>query len=254
MKKRFIVLITALQVLWGCQQTGIGNIKPGRTTTDPSVIANINLGVEYMRRDEFEKALDRLERARSIDPGYFETYNMLGLLHQRLGQYRIAEENFKKALRLNGADSATMNNYGQFLCQRDRISEATEVFQKAADNPLYETPEIAVANAGFCALREKDLQRAEQYLRRALELNPKFSEALLPMAQLSYDMGNYLSARGYLQRYLEVSKHTARTLWLGIRIEKELGDKNAVSSYSLLLLNNFPKSEEAEQLKKSSAR
>ena len=249
-----MVLALALPLLWACEQTGTRNIKPGRTTTDSSVTANINLGVEYLRRDEFEKALEKLERARDIDPGYYETYNMLGLLHQRLGQYRIAEENFKKALKLNGADSATLNNYGQFLCQRNRIEEATKIFQQAADNPLYQTPEIAVANAGFCALRDKDPVKAETYLRRALELNPKFAEALLPMAQLSYDTGNYLSARGYLQRYLAVSKHTARTLWLGIQIEKEMGDTDAVSSYSLSLRNNFPNSEEARKLKNSGSR
>jgi len=35
---------------------------------------------------------------------------------------------------------------------------------------------------------------------------------------------------------------------LGIRIERELGDKNAVSSYELLLRNQFSESEEAKLL------
>lgn len=254
MKKLITILLVALPLLWACEPTGTRNVKPGRTTTENSVTANINLGVEYLRRDEFEKAMEKLERARSLDPGYYETYNMLGLLHQRLGQYRQAEDNFKKALRLNGADSATLNNYGQFLCRRERIDEAIEIFQQAANNPLYETPEVAITNAGLCALMNNDKVRAEQYLRRALELNTKFAEALMPMAQLSYETGNYLSARGYLQRYLEVNKPTPRTLWLGIQIERELGDDNAVSSYSLLLRNNFPDSDEAEKLRNSNSR
>ena len=86
---------------------------------------------------------------------------------------------------------------------------------------------------------------AESYFRSALENNPKIAVTLIQMAQLSYETPNYLSARAYLQRYLEVSSHTAKSLWLGINIERELGDKNALSSYTLLLKNKFPDSKEA---------
>ena len=68
------------------------------------------------------------------------------------------------------------------------------------------------------------------------------------MSQLSYDKKNYLSARAYLQRYLAVSRHSAASLWLGIRIENILGDKDALSSYKLSLKNNFPDSTEASRL------
>lgn len=251
MKKIFAIILLVMPLLWGCEPAGPGNIKPGRTTTDNAVTANINVGVEYMRRNDLDRALDRLERARKLDPGYYETYNMLGVLYQRLGENQEAENNFKKALKLNGADSPTLNNYGQFLCTTGRYTDAINIFKRAADNPLYETPAIAVTNAGLCAMRNNDPANAEKYLRHALELNPKFPEALLPMAQISYDNGSYLSARGYLQRYQEVGRQTAKTLWLGIQIEDKLGDQNAVSSYALLLRNNFPHSNEAEMLKES---
>ena len=78
--------------------------------------------------------------------------------------------------------------------------------------------------------------------------------ALIQMGQISYDQGNYLSARGYLQRYLEVARHTPASLWLGIRVEKELGDKDTLSSYALLLRNNFPDSDEAALLRQSGLR
>lgn len=254
LKNLIIIALPALLLLCACEPTRPANLKPGRTTTDNAVSANINVGVEYMRRKEFEKALEKLERARQLDPGYFQTYNMLGVLYQRLGQNRQAEDSFKKALRLNGADSPTLNNYGQFQCQAGRFREAAETFERAAGNPLYDTPEIPLTNAGLCALRNNDVPGAEQYLRHALELNPKFAEALLPMIQIIYDDANYLSARGYLQRYLEVGQHTAKTLWLGIQIEKQLGDNNAVSSYALQLRNNFPNSQEAGLLEQSGTR
>lgn len=241
-------------MLWACEPTGPANLKAGRTTTDNAVTANINLGVEYMRQKDFEKALEKLERARKLDPGYYETYDMLGVLYQRLGQKKLAEESFKKALRLNSTDAPTLNNYGQFQCDIGHFSAAMASFKSSAGNPLYETPEIPLTNAGLCAMHNKNEKVAEKYLRQALQRNPKFAQALLPMIQVSYDDHSYLSARGYLQRYLEVGKHTPKTLWLGIQIEQRLGDDNAVSSYALLLRNNFPDSRETELLNKSGIR
>jgi len=71
------------------------------------------------------------------------------------------------------------------------------------------------------------------------------------MAQVSALLERNLSARGYLQRYLEQAPHSAKTLWLGIRIERALGDENAVSSYALLLKANFPDSDETGLLLES---
>jgi type IV pilus assembly protein PilF len=92
---------------------------------------------------------------------------------------------------------------------------------------------------------------AEQFFRKALDVNPALPSALLQMSRLSFDQKKYLPARGYLQRYIAVAPHTAESLWLGVRIENQLGDYNAVSSFALLLRNQFPGSNEARQLLES---
>ncbi|NNG13883.1 MAG: type IV pilus biogenesis/stability protein PilW, partial [Gammaproteobacteria bacterium] len=43
-------------------------------------------------------------------------------------------------------------------------------------------------------------------------------------------------------------------LWLGIQIERKMGDKDAVASYALSLRKQFPDSEEAHLLRESSRR
>ncbi|HEY9150906.1 MAG TPA: type IV pilus biogenesis/stability protein PilW, partial [Gammaproteobacteria bacterium] len=72
------------------------------------------------------------------------------------------------------------------------------------------------------------------------ERNPFYPQALLQMLSLTHEQGEYLRARAYLQRYQQVSRHGPESLWLGIRVEHALGDRNAVSSYGLALRNNFP--------------
>ncbi len=245
--KRILILITLILPLLGaCNQTKSGgnSLRPN-TGTNEATRANLNLGIEYMRRGDYEKALEKLNRARTADPDYSGVYNAYGLLYQLLGRNRDAEKAFKKALKMNSNDSNTMNNYGRFLCQIGRSKEAERTLLQAAENPLYSSPEIAITNAGTCAYNDQRLEDAENYFRRALDLNEKIPTALLQMSQLSYDKTNFLSARAYLQRYLLVSRQSSASLWLGIRIERKLGDKDALSSYKLSLKNNFPNSPEA---------
>ena len=250
---RYLLIITGILFIAGCNQT-VGsssqNIKPSQSTNEVT-LSNLDLAIAYMKQGAYEKALEKLERAREADPGYSPTYNVFGLLYQTLGDNTKAESNFKKAISLNSNDSSTLNNYGRFLCQQNRIEEAEETFLKAAKNPLYDSPEIAITNAGLCAYNNDQKEKAENYFRQALQLNSQISPALLMMSEMSYEQNNALSARGYLQRYQQVARHTPKSLWLGIQIENELGDKDAVSSYALLLRNNFPDSEEAAKLRES---
>lgn len=254
-----IYLVLTYLGLTGCTPTTGGSgtnsetIRPTATTNDVARL-NLNLGIEYLKRGEYEKALSKLEKAREADKNYPPIYNTLGVLYQQLGDKVRAEKYYKHALGLNNLEASTLNNYGQFLCQEARYDEAEATFLKAAHNPLYSTPEIALSNAGTCAFTEGKLDVAETHFRSALEKNPRLAVALIQMAQISYTNASYLSARAYLQRYLEVSAHTPKSLWLGINIETELGDKNALSSYQLLLKNKFPNSKEAGLLKDSLAR
>ena len=214
-------------------------------------LSNFELGISYMQDGQYEKALERLNRAREAMPDYPPIYNALGVLHQTLGVYDVAEDNFKKAIILNPKESSALNNYGLFLCQRQRFDEADEIFMRAVNNPLYATPELAYNNAGTCALNNGRIELAENYFKEALKRDPGIGTTLIQMSELSYGQGNYMPARGYLKRYLEYNKPSAKSLWLGIMIERELGDKDAVSSYALLLRNQFTESKEAELLRQS---
>lgn len=238
-------------ILSGCNQaTGGGSFDVSERSNEVAE-SNLNLGIAYLKRGEYEKSLEKLNKALEADSRYTPTLNALGLLYQKLGNNVKAEQYFKQALGIRSNDPYTLNNYGQFLCANDRFDEAQDAFMSAAKNPLYETPEISITNAGTCALKNNHPDTAEKFFRDALDKNPKVPIALIQMSQLSYDQGSYLSARGYLQRYLEVSKHSPASLWLGIQIEQQLGDKNTLSSYALLLKNRFPDSNEAKLLQES---
>ena len=259
----YTILVPVLLLLGGCQQ---GAVRPdvtaspdmndntgqfGQTSRSGAGDVYVKLAVAYMLEGQLDVALQKAKRALSVEPGNAEGHNVIALLYDRLGEKGLAESHFQRSLRLEPQNSYVLNAYASYLCQRERFDEADNYFLKALENPLYKTPEVALTNAGICAQRAGALDKAEAYLRRALTISPGFPAALMQMAQLSFRIGENLSSRAYLQRYLEQAGPTPATLWLGIQNERILGDQDAVSSYSLLLKNNFPDSREVQLLRDS---
>ncbi len=238
----FVVFLAML--LSACETTGVRSERKAETAD-----IYTQLGISYMREGQLDVALQKLQRAVEIDPHHASAHNVLGVVYERLGDDTLAERHFRASVRAWGKDPRAHNNYGRLLCRLGRYEEAEKNFLAAAENHLYASPEVAYSNAGNCAQRIADVVKAENYFRRALRANPKFPIALLRMAQITRVNKHYLPSRAYLQRYLEVASHTPETLWLGILNERELGDRDAVASYSLLLRANFPDSEEVEWLK-----
>ena len=210
-------------------------------------MANLNLAVEYLRQENHEMALVKLDRALRAEADFAPAYNIRGLLYQRLGKPGEAERNFKRAIKLAPKDSSALNNYGLFLCNQGHNDEALEAFMQAVNNPLYESPEIAYSNAGTCLLEDDPIQ-ARTYFTKALGNNGSFAPALLQMARISYDDNQFDTAYDYLRRYKSRARQTPSSLLLGIRITHQLGLDDETASMALLLRNRFPDSDEARLL------
>ncbi len=233
-------------VLAGCATSGAQRLPEQQRVE--AAEANMKLGVEYLQRGELQQSLRKLQKAIEQNPDSSNAHMVAGLVYGRLDEPDSAEYHLRRAVELDEDNSPALNNYARLLCDRGQIDTALVLFDKAAGNPLYESPEVPLTNAGLCALRQDDPERAETLFRRALRSNPQFAPALLRMAELRYQQGAYLAARGFSQRLDAVSSRTPASAWLGLRIEHELGDADAVASYRLLLLNRFPASEESAAL------
>ena len=242
--------ILASLLLVGCQA---GPIPESAEQQNVSRLAELytQLGIGYLREGKYDIASRRLNRALELEPKYATAHHAMALLQEQLNRPEQGEVHYRQAIALDPNYSEALNNYGRFLCSQERLDEAEAHFLKAVDNPLYETPQAAFSNAGVCLYQAGNLDGGETYLRRALQADPKLPIALLTMAELSLSKDRPLPARAYLQRYLEVAPHSPRSLWLGIKIERELGDRNAASSYALLLKANYPDAQETRLLLES---
>jgi type IV pilus assembly protein PilF len=232
----------------GCGGTPDRPAPPAEEDKRKVAALNTQLAIEYMKDGDNELALKKLDKALDLAPNDPDVHNAMALLRSRLGQLDEAEKHFRAALRSDPGNSLALNNYGQFLCQQQRFEEGQARFVEAVKNPLYRTPEIALTNAGLCALQAQDAARAEEHFRAALEKNPQLPIALLQMGQFSYEHGDFVGAQRYVARFQAVAPQSARSLALGIRVENALGNRDQAASYELALRNRFPDSREAGQL------
>jgi type IV pilus assembly protein PilF len=206
------------------------------------------LAASYFGIGNVAVALEEVQEALKADRNYGPAYNVAGLVYAQLKEDRLAEDSFQRALSINPSDSDARHNYGMFLCQRKQEKEAIRQFMLAVRNPLYPAPERSYVNAGVCARRSGDLAGAEEFFLLALKARPDQAQALFQIADLAYGRGDYGRAKSYLGSLAKVAPANAETLWLGVRVERRLGDRNSEASYALQLRNRFPDSREARAL------
>jgi type IV pilus assembly protein PilF len=207
------------------------------------------LGAGYYELRNYAVALEELSEALRADPNYGPAYNMLGLVYMDLKEDAVAEQNFERAIKLNPLDSDANNNYGWFLCQRKRYDEGMKRFMAAVKNPLYQSPDKSWVNAGMCSLSRGDETAADEYFQRALEVQPAQPQALFHLAQLAFRRVQLPVAKEYLTRLSKTgATFSAEALWLALRVERGLGDREAEATYGLQLRRNYPNSREAQAL------
>ena len=237
-----------MAILAGCaSQTPKEPYSNAESNVQHRARAHTELASGYFSQKQMAIALEEFNEAVRVDPDYGPAYNGLGLVYAALGEDAKADANFKKSLQLDPVNSETRNNYGSFLCSRNRVEESISQFLEAVRNPLYTTPGIAYMNAGICALKKKDEARAQVYLEKALQIQPLLNPAAYHLATIQFNHGQAGMAHTTLQNAL-ANNPTAEMLWLGIRVERVLGDKDAEASYALLLRRKYPNSDQTKAL------
>lgn len=220
---------------------------PGRHAAE----VNTKLGQAYMARGQYEIALDKLKKAVREDNSYAPAHTVLAVLYERIGETDLAEKHYHEAVEVDPNDGDVNNNYGAFLCRTDKSAQADPYFRKALEDPFYSTPAVAMANAGSCALERGETEMAETYLRQSLGFDAEFPDALLTMAGLKYQTADYFSARGFLQRYESVGPMTPESLMTGYQIETRMNNPTDARQYGNRLLDLFPDSAQAGEIRDS---
>lgn len=205
----------------------------------------LELAVGYFEDGKTTIALDELKQALVTDPTYAEAYNLRGLVYMRLAETRLAEESFRTAIQLAPRDASAVQNYGWLLCQTGRYRESTDQFQRALGLSQNLDRSKAYLTMGLCQAKAGQDAEAEGSLQRAYELDAGNPIAAYNLAALLFKRGENTRAQFIARRLNNSELANAESLWLGIKIERRIGDRLAERQLGEQLRNRFAQSREA---------
>lgn len=250
--------LIVLVVLGGCAAGGgspaaapLGDTKDRVTASDESdaskrATVRMELAAAYFGRGQMTTALDQVKLAIQADPTLSEAYNLRGLIYANLGDDKLAEESFRRALQLNPRDADVMQNFGYYLCQKKRYPEANALFDQALAVPQYRDRGRTLLAQGVCYAFAGQLPESEATLLRAYEADPANPSTAVNLAEVLFRRGDYERARFYIRRVTaNPALVSPQTLWLGARIENKLGNRRGAQELGDQLIGRYPNSREA---------
>lgn len=250
---RLVMGVLLLAALTGCGSTpGSGNNdrsgEPITESDEPEsrkrARIRIELATGYFDQGQTSVALDQIKQAVIADPNFGPAYSLRGLVYMRLNDAALAEESFKRALQINPRDPDALHNYGYFTCQLGRHAEAVQLFNRALTSPLYGGQAKTLMMLGTCQLRMGQANEAEGSFSRAYELDPANPYVGFNLASLEFRRGEMTKAQFVIRRINNSEQANAETLWLGIKIERQLNNAQVVEQLAQQLQRRFPRSKE----------
>jgi len=211
----------------------------------------LELAVGYFEQGQTTIALDELKQSISADPNFAEAYNLRGLIYMRLNDPRLAEDSFRRALVITPRDPNVLHNYGWLLCQQGRYAESQQFLSQAIANPLYGGRAKSWMAQGLCQVRAGQAAEGELSLQRAYELDAGNPVIGYNLANLLYQRGEFVRAQFYVRRLNNSELANAESLWLGIKVERRMENREAMQQLASQLRKRFAQSRELAAFERS---
>lgn len=255
--------LAAAFVLAGCATKGAGTGPAGTGPTGATGSAanivtdsdetnarkrarlRIELAIGYYEQGQTTVALDEIKQALAVDPTFADAYNLRGLVYMRLDDPVSAEDSFRRAIAIDPREPNVLHNYGWLLCQQKRYADASQQFSAALAVPTYADRAKTLMTQGVCQLQAGQKADAERSLRQAYEIDAANPVIGFNLASLLAQREDWSRAQFYIRRVNNSPSANAETLWLGIKIERQLNNREAIAQLAGQLQRRFPQSREA---------
>jgi arylsulfatase A-like enzyme/Flp pilus assembly protein TadD len=140
------------------------------------------LGGYLQETRQFDRSVEVLQAAQTLNPAEMEAYEKLGVTYTRMGRYADAHRMFDKMLSVAPNSATTLNNLGSLYLTERRYKEAVDALARA----IAIDPGMANAHNGLgvAYARLGQIDRAIVEWRKALELRPELTDARQNLAQV----------------------------------------------------------------------
>ena len=204
----------------------------------------LELAANYFQSGKTTIALDEIKQVLVLDPTNGDAYNMRGLSYMQLGEPDIASESFTKAQSLRPTDANIMHNHGWLMCQEKKFDAANRYFEQALVQRHYYQQAKTLMAQGLCQETAGKTRESEATLMKAYEYDAGNPMVTYNLARLLHQRGDNQRAQFYIRRLNNSDMANSESLYLGIQIERALGDRTAARQLANQLQRRFPDSKE----------
>ncbi|BBA33135.1 methyltransferase type 11 [Methylocaldum marinum] len=158
-------------------------------------------GILAHRKGRDHVAIESIEKAVALAPGYADAHNNLGNIYNKAGLPEKAVAAYRRAIEVSSGNAAAYNNLGTVLKDLDRLEEAAQAFAKAIEL----MPEYAgfYHNYGNVFRKQGKFGEAAEAFRKAINLRPYRSEDYENLCHVLYLQGLIEEALPTLRQWLE---------------------------------------------------
>lgn len=129
-----------------------------------------NLGQAYLKAGDVPRAVENLNKALSLDPGYIHTYTNLANIYLNSGDLERAGDYLESARKISPRHAVVLNGLGLVAWRNRQFDQAREFFRQAIESPeKYAEPAL---NLAAVYAEEGDLTAAATIYRETLKKFP----------------------------------------------------------------------------------
>jgi len=246
-------LAVGAAALGGCAHqagldSGVGAAEPVSASGDTDVRRRarirLELAANYLQMGQTGVALEEVQQALATDPSYADAYHLRGLVYMALADLQGAEDSLKRAQAMRPNYPDIMHNYGWLQCQRQQYAQANQLFERALASPTYASRSKTLMSQGLCYQRAGQVAEAEKTLLRAYEIDAGNPLVGYQLASILLAREEPKRAQFYIRRVNNGEFSNAASLWLGVKVERALGDSVAMRQLGEQLHKRFPDAKE----------
>lgn len=203
------------------------------------------MGVSALNEQNPTDALKELLQAEKYDPRDPEIQSGLAQAYWVKQAHALAEEHFKRAIKLSDGDPKYYNNLAALYLSMERYDDAISAFQTAAENLLFDRPEMAWTGVGMANTQKQDYPAALRAYQKAMAINPNYYLAPFRLGELYYNQDRPVEALDMFTRTIELAPGFADGhYWQGLVYMKMKNPQKAKPAF-LEVIRLAPKSESA---------
>ena len=208
-----VVVLRAKALIARGDYQGAEKLLVPAAAANPAGDAALELGLLQLylgRRSEGRRAMQLVLMA-EVRSATSRDYARAGRAARALGQFQEANGYFREAIAMAPSDAVVDTQWGELFLEKHQWGEAAKSFEAALKNqPDYGPAQLGMARA----LVNENPPAAEQFARRALELNPSDVGAHLFIAELATFDDKKDEARAAVDRAMAINPHSLEAVSL----------------------------------------